>query len=161
MNDESQVEQPEQTVAMSTRDLFGVLVLGGVVGLLIWGLGLALNRYVFDVFLCQNGPGGQCVHARDYAAGAAIIAGSVLALIGLMRLRVYRPLLIVLATAISLWGVVQLAWGMERYWGALVVLAMYLLAYGLYAWVARLRQFWITLAVTVVLVAAVRLALML
>jgi hypothetical protein len=160
MDDESQKGQSAQTVAMSNRDLLSILVLGGIAGLLIWGLGLVLDRYVFDVFLCQNGVGGQCSHAMDYAAGVAVVIGSILALAGLIRLRVYRPLLAVLATAISLWGVVQLTWGMKWYWGILVAIIMYLLAYGLYTWAARLRLFWIALAVTAVLVIAVRLALM-
>lgn len=161
MDDESQVEQPSFAVAMSNRDLLGILILGGIVGLLIWGLGLVLNRYIFDVFFCQNGISSQCSRAVDYATGVAALAGSVAGLVGLIRLRVYRPLLIVLASVISLWGVVQLALGMRWYWGAPVTFLMYLLAYGLYSWIGRVRLFWIALAATVVLIAAVRLALML
>jgi uncharacterized membrane protein len=81
-------------------------------------------------------------------------------LFGLIRLRVYRPLLVVLASAVSLWGIAGMAWGLTWYLGALVAAVMYLLAYGLYAWVARTRMFLIALAVTVVLVVVVRLALM-
>lgn len=159
MSDESQVERPASTVAMSNRDLVGILVLGGISGLIIWGLGVLLNRYVFDMVLCQRGIGGQCAHVLDYSAGAAVVIGSILALVGLIWLRVYRPLLVVLAAAISLWGIAQLAMGMTWYWGVLVAIILYLLAYGLYAWVARVRLFWVALAATIVLVVAVRLAL--
>jgi hypothetical protein len=159
--DESQAEQPSYAVAMTNRGLLSVLALGGIVGLFVWGAGLVLNRYLFDVVFCQNGIGNQCAYATSYAEGAAIVIGSILALFGLIRLNVYRPLLVVLASAISLWGIAVMAWGMAWYWGALIAAVMYLLAYGLFAWVARIRMFLIALVATVVLVAAVRLALML
>ncbi len=159
--DESQAEQPSYAVAMTNRGLLSVLALGGIVGLFVWGAGLVLNRYLFDVVFCQNGIGNQCAYATSYAEGAAIVIGSILALFGLIRLNVYRPLLVVLASAISLWGIGVMAWGMAWYWGALIAAVMYLLAYSLFAWVARIRMFLIALVATVVLVAAVRLALML
>lgn len=161
MNDESQTEKPAFTVAMSNRDLVSILVLGGIIGLFIFGLSLVLNRYVFDVLLCQNGANNQCTYAVNYAEAAALVAGNILGLIGLIRLRVYRPLLVVLATSISLWGLVEMALGMQWYWGALVAIAMYLLAYGTYSWVARMRLFMLALAATIVLVVGVRLAVML
>lgn len=161
MSDETQTEKAEFTVAMSSRGLLSILALGGIAGLLIWGFGFALNRYVFDVFFCQNGISNQCTYAVNYAEGAALAIGSILGLIGLIRLRVYRPLLVVLATAISLWGVVEMALGMRWYWGVVIAFIMYLLAYGLYSWVARIRLFWAALVATIVLVVGVRLALML
>lgn len=159
MDDQSQVEQPSYAVAMSKRDLISILILGGITGLLIWGLGFILNRYVFDILFCQNGGASQCVRAADYSAGVAVAIGSIISLVGLIRLRAYRPLLIVIASAISLWGVLQLAWGMPWYLGVIVAFVLYLLAYGLYSWVARVRKFWIALIATVLLIVAVRLAL--
>jgi hypothetical protein len=159
MDDESQVEKPGFAVAMSNRDLVSILVLGGIVGLLLSGLGLVLNRYVFDVFFCQNGTGGQCANATAFAEGAATVIASIFGLIGLIRLRAYRPLLIVLASAISLWGLAQLTWGAKWYLSVVIAVVMYLLAYGLFAWVARVRKFWIALVLTIILVIATRLVL--
>lgn len=161
MNDESQVEQPTYAVAMPNRELLSTLVLGGATGLIIWGLGLILNRYVFDVFFCQSGLSNLCAHELDYAAGVSVAVGSILALVGLIWLRVYRPLLVVLAAAISLWGVAQLAIGASWYWGFLSAVVLYLIAYGLFAWTARVRVFWIALVATIALVVAVRVALVL
>ena len=160
MSDESQPEIVEQTIPMSYRDLLSVGILGAAVGLVTWVVGYLLNRYVFDAFFCQNAESSQCAYADDYAAAVALVLGSVAALVGLIRLRVYRPLLIVLASAFSLWGLLQISWGMAWYAGLIVAVLLSLLAYGLYAWVARIRVFWIAILATVLLVVAVRLAIM-
>jgi hypothetical protein len=158
MADKKQPEKIEPVVPMLRNEIISIVVLGGLVGLFLWGMGLVLDRFVFDAYLCQNETSNQCAYAKNYAAITAGIIGGVLALVGLIRLRVYRPLLVLLATVISLWGVVQLGWKLDWYVGALIAMLMYAVAFATFSWIARVRAFWIALSVTVVLVIAVRLA---
>lgn len=161
MTEESRPEKPTSTIGMPMNDFLSVVILGGIIGLSVWGLTFILNRYVFDAYFCGGGTSDQCSSAGNYAAMLATIIGAVAALVALIRLRIYRPLLIVLAAAISLWGLAQYGLGLAWYQMALVLLVMYALALVTYGWIARLRQFWIALIATVVLVLLVRIAFML
>ncbi len=154
-----QAEQPVSIIPMLQSDFMSILVLGAVTGLVIWGLGLVLNRYVFDVYLCQSELSSQCASAKNYSAVVATIIGGIAALVGLIRLRVYRPLLVLIASVLSLWGVVQIGWNLELFTGLVIAVLLYGLAFGLYSWIARIREFWISLLVIILLVVAVRLAL--
>lgn len=160
MADETSAERPASVVSMSNSELINILIIGGIAGLLVWGLGFLLNRFVFDAYLCQNEVSNQCAYAKNYAAGLAALIVSFGALGALVRFRVYRPLLVLIAAVLSTWGVVQLSWNFTWYLGVLVAILMYALAFGAFSWVARIRDFWITLIVAVVLVLIVRLAFM-
>ena len=89
----------------------------------------------------------------------AIIISTIAGVANLARLRIYRPLLIGLASAISLWGLQTVAGSFAWYWAVLVFVALFTLAYAAFAWVARLRNFILALVVTVVLVVLARWAL--
>jgi len=158
MTDESQVEQPASVVSMSRSELMNILVVGGIAGFLVWVLGFLLNRYIFDVYFCQNEVSNQCAYAPSYAAATAMVLVSFVALGALVRFRVYRPLLVLIAAMISMWGIVQLGWNMTWYQGIFIALVMYALAFSVFSWVARVRDFWITLITVAILIVAVRLA---
>ena len=160
MTSEAVVERPQPIISMLRTDFIGVLVLGGVAGVLIWLLGTVLNQFVFEAYLCQGAEvARQCDNAKNYAVVIASLVGAVAALAGLIRLRVYRPLLVVIASLVSTWGVVQLSWGIQWFFGMFIVIALYALAFGVFSWIARIREFWITVLIMIILVVAVRLAL--
>ena len=160
MND-SQVDEPSLIVPVSRNDVISVLVLGGLVGLVCWVLGMLSHRYIFDSYLCQGEVVSQCGYAKDYAAVVAVLIGSIVALSGLIRLRIYRPLLVVLASMLSLWGMLQMVWGLMWYQGVVIAVLMYALAFVTFSWLSRLRPFWIALATIIVLIIAVRVVLVL
>lgn len=159
MTEEQQVEKPVYIIPMLKNDFIAVLLLGGATGLLVWILGTLLNRYVFDVYFCQGDINSQCAAAKNYAVAAASVLGGIAALGGLIRLRVYRPLLVVIAVLISTWGIVQSSWSLGWFTGILAVIILYALAFGAFSWIARVREFWIALVAIVLLVVAVRLAI--
>lgn len=155
-----QVEQPAPVIPMLRNDFVSVLLLGAAIGLLIWIIGTLLNTYVFDTYLCRSDVARDCGNAKNYAVVVASVIGGIVALAGLIRLRVYRPLLVLVASLLSTWGIVQLSWNFGWFTSILVVILLFALAFGAYSWIARLREFWMTLIITLVLVVAVRLALM-
>jgi hypothetical protein len=160
MTQDIEVEKPLAIIPMSRSSFIRVLLLGGAVGLLILGLGYILNRFVFDVYFCQGEVSSQCGSAKNYAVAAASLVGVVVSLWGLIRLTVYRPLLVVIASMLGTWSIIQLSWNLDIVTRLLVAVLFYGSVFGLFAWVSRIREFWITLLVIVLLVVGIRLVLM-
>ncbi len=159
MSEEATIEKPMPIIPMLRSDFMSVLAIGAVAGLLVWAIGFLFDRFVFDMYFCQNEISAQCASAKNYSAVAAGLIVALAALGGLVRVRVYRPLLVLIASFLSLWGLAQLSWGLEWSTGLPVMMLLYALAFGLYTWVARIREFWVSLIIVVLLVVAVRLVL--
>lgn len=159
------VEQPASDVrvsplvTMTARELIGTVVLGMVAGLIVAGLVYVLNKFVFTPILCRPGLGTDCTQAPTYSTIVAYVIAGFVGIIALARLRIYRPLLVVIAASIALWGAYALVQGMVWYWSALAIALLFGFAYGAFAWIARVRSFLMALVLTVVLVVAVRLML--
>ena len=143
-------------VGMTRRDFIGVLISGAIAGLAAFVLYALLNKFVFGAVLCRAESTGDCSQAPAYSMIVAMIISTIAGVANLARLRIYRPLLIGLAAAISLWGLQAVAGGFAWYWAAVVFVALFALAYAVFAWVARLRNFILALVVTVVLVVLAR-----
>lgn len=159
MTNDSQTGRQSLIVSMSSGDLIGIFLLGGSIGLLGWALGALFNQYVFEAYLCQGDVVDRCYLAKDYSAVIAAIIASVAALAGLVRLRIYRPLLVLIASMIGLWGILQLSWSLPWYQGLAISIVIYALAFGTFSWVSRIRPFLISLAVILVLVIVLRLVI--
>lgn len=140
-----------------TADQIGKVILGGLIaGAIAGGLTLFFSTIVFRVMPCSAeacGAGGQ------YAAVLAGIISAAFGLFWLIRTQVFRPLLVVIAVTISLWGIglLTLHWP----WYALIGMTavIHAFAYGLFAWISRIRLFWVVVILLVALVFAVRLTL--
>lgn len=151
------VEYVEPVVPMYGRELLTVLLSGFLSGVLI-GVGYyLLNHFVFGAVMCRDGAAAACGDAPGYAMTVSMIIGGLAGLIALAQIRIYRPLLIVLATAISLWGFNTLIGDMTWYWGALLLAALFGLTYMLFSWAVRPRSFVVAIVLTIVLVVIVRL----
>lgn len=140
-----------------TVDQIGKVILGGLIaGIIAGGLTLFFSAFVFRTLPCSAeacGSGGQ------YAAVLAGIISAAFGLFWLIRIQVFRPLLIVIAVTISLWGIglAMLHWPWYAIIGISAVLHAF--AYGMFAWISRIRLFWIVVILLVALVLAVRFVL--
>ena len=150
------VEQIEPTVPMHGRELLTVFLSGVLAGALIVIAYYLLQNFVFSAVMCREGAAGNCSDAPSYAMTVAMIIGSFAGLIALAQVRVYRPLVIILATAVSLWGFHALLGGMAWYWGLLIMAGLFGLTYMLFAWIVRLRSFLAAVVLAVVLVVLIR-----
>ena len=144
-------------ISMSRRDVIDVLLCGAGVGLFIGILYVLLDNFVFGAVLCRAQQAADCAQAPQYAMIVATVIGAIAGLVALARARVYRPLFVVLFATISLWIgnvlVADYAW----YWTLLILLALYAIAYLLFAWLARLRSFVLAAIVAIVVLVIVRL----
>lgn len=146
-------------VAMTRNQFIQVIIAGMIVGLAAWGLTWLFDVYVYEAILCRDGA-GKCEMAPQYALITASILAAAGGLFGLVRLQVFRPLLVVLAVTVSLWSLPLIASDtMPWYLAAVSSVVLFGLAYVLFAWIARMRSFILALVVMIVIAAAVRFVL--
>lgn len=138
-------------------DLFRAMMTGAIVGLITGVLFYILSKFVFGSILCQDGAGERCGEVVSYAMPTSIIIASVVALITLVQLRVYRPLLVVIAATVALWNYQLIGMSVAWYWGLLISVVLFALMYMLFTWLARIRSFIITLVVVIVALVIIRL----
>lgn len=159
MAENNQAEDQDFLIPMTIRQLFRVMITGAVIGGLTWGLAMLLDMYIFKGMACRGNESMQCVASLQYANISASILGGGIGLFLLARFQVFRSLLIVIAATASLWGVIVMLQpqGWQVMLPASILLTM--VAYGLFAWIARLRSFILALVITAVLVVGTRLVL--
>ena len=154
VHEEVVIESP--FVTMTFRELVVTALWGVAVGLITAFVYILLYKFVFSAVLCRPQSTGTCSQAPNYAATVALVIGLVAGVASLARLRVYRPLLVVVAALVSLWGLQTDVVGMPWYWAILATAVLFGFAYAVYAWLARIRNFILALVVIVVVVVFVR-----
>lgn len=135
------------------------LVVGILVGFLIHVGTLGLQRYALDPLFCQPTNDQYCSNTLQISAVLNILVFHFLGLIALIRIGIIRPLLVVLATVVTLYGAYAWldgqTWWMAGIYSALLVGISYLF----YAWINRMSQFPVALGLTIVSVIVARLLL--
>lgn len=149
-------DKPFAVVPATFGQLAGALAIGIGVGLAAWGLSFFFERYIFQALLCHGSQAIRCDMGAAYAEGVAHVLAAGVGLFFLVRLRVFRPLLVALAAMACLWGIVGLTVEMPTYAIGLSVAGLYGAAYLTFAWVARLRMFWLVVVLLVAMVVGVR-----
>lgn len=147
-------------IAMSIKQIIQVTVLGILVGLLMWAFTYILETYVLKALLCQGSQTMKCASASTYASIAANILAAGVGLFGLVKIGVFRPLLVVLGVTVSLWGLLGVLASLPLYGILVSVAGLTALGYLAFAWIARIRVFLYAVILMVVLIVAIRLVLM-
>lgn len=162
--DSNVVDKPPVYISTFARDFLQVAILGLVAGLLVKLLSVGLVRYFVEPVFCRGGDfAGICSSADQVALGAANVIVGIVTVVVMVRMNVFRPLLVAVAAIASLWG-------LTRYMSGIVIAAnfaeqtlwfmvLYALVYLLFFWALRLRNFVIALILTILLVVVLRLLL--
>lgn len=159
MSDTYSNDTQTSLVTMNTKKLLFIILFGAIAGLATWGLTILLDTYVYKAILCNSNAAVQCASSYQYATTTATIIGAAIGLFGLVRLHAFRPLLIVISSYASLWGLLLLLVPLSWYVAALAVAGLYGFAFGVFAWIARIKQFYIAIIIVILVVVAVRLVL--
>lgn len=146
-------------VVMGTKKLLFIIIFGAISGLATWGLTSLLDAYIYKAILCGHDAAVQCASSYQYALTTATIIGTAIGLLGLVRLHVYRPLLIIIASFISLWGLMVILQPLSWYATTFAIIGLYGFAFGFFAWLARIRNFYIALILVIATVIVLRLLL--
>ena len=147
------VPDSDSTMVAHTYNWWQIALLGASIGVLQWGLSLLIGGFVVDQILCRSTTIiASCAQSAVVAGNIATIMTSVIGLVVLVRMRVLRPIVVVVASAVLLWSLpvmsAGLAWGEVVFWSAL----LYGLAYSVFAWFSRyVRTIPVLLATTAVI----------
>lgn len=158
------MEQTSQPTADSSQSLIDirpntmvqVALLGIVLGAVSWLLAALIDRFIAGALMCgSNGP--TCEPSTLVAGNVAIVLVAVGGLLGLVRLGIYRPLLVVIAAAIVLWGISGFTLGMQWYEAMAWTVLFTAIVYTAFAWLVRPRFFLIAIILVIAVVIAARL----
>lgn len=146
-------------IELHYQQLLRVAVFGFVVGIVAWIVNLLLADFALVSLLC--GDAKSCAGADATANIITIVLASIIGLLGLVRLQAYRPIVIVLASAICLWSLAEwtagLVWLESLVWYGV----LYALMFAMFSWFVRPRSLVVVLIVVTAVVAAIRLLSML
>lgn len=159
MTDTYGSDVPTSFVAMNMKKLVFIIICGAIAGLVTWGLSILLDTYIYKAILCNGDAAVQCASSYQYAITTATIIGAAVGLFGLVRLHVFRPLLIVIAAFIALWGLLALIRPFAWYTEMITVVGLYAFAFGLFGWLARIKLFYIALIAVIIIAVVTRLLL--
>lgn len=153
---ETASETRSNFVPMTWRELARIGAIGAVIGALSVGLYVLFHTYIFQAVLCRDQANTACGQAATYAAITTAFIASFVAVVVLAHIRVYRPLLIILAAILALWGIQAIAAVLPWYWALAGMIAVGALAYSLFAWIARIRSFILSAVVAIVIAVIIR-----
>jgi len=128
----------QRQIAVPVGSLWQSVILGVLVGLLFWVLSAAIKSWV---------------NAENTAGDIATVLVATVGTMMMVKLSMVRPLVVAVATAISLWGLVS--WTSGLGWVEIMVwdVILYTLAYVLFSWLVRNKQFTpIAFAIVIVVV---------
>lgn len=153
---ETASETRSNFVPMTWRELARIGAIGAVIGALSVGLYVLFHTYIFQAVLCRDQANTACGQAATYAAITTAFIASFVAVVVLAHIRVYRPLLIILAAILALWGIQSIVAVLPWYWALAGMIAVGALAYSLFAWIARIRSFILSAVAAIVIAVIIR-----
>ncbi len=156
--DRSNTSEPvvQSLIELRPQTLLQTALLGAGLGVLSWLLTLLIRQVVFVPLFCGDPTNSQCVGATGSAGVIALLLTGVVGLLGLVRLGVYRPLLVALAATVALWGVSL--WVGNMYWFEAIAwsVALFALVYAAFTWLVRPRSFAFAVVLVVVTLVVIR-----
>ena len=153
-----QVVVEERVVGESLRSVGSALAVGAGVGFGGWLLALAVKYGLINAVFCRSADvSSVCQNSDSIAWGVAFVAVSLLGMFALVRSGVFRPLLVVIASVVSLWMIGLWFFGAAWWVGLLWSAILFALAYALFAWLASLSRFTVSLVLIIVTVVLARL----
>jgi len=137
--------------------LVRVALLGLGLGIITWTISTLLGRFVIAPLACVGEAAGVvCGNAEVLAGNIALVLAAIAGVLGLVRLGIYRPMLIVIAVAVCLWNISGLLSGLAWYEAIAWTTLIYMIGYVAFAWLVRPRNFVVVLIMLLVVIFASR-----
>jgi hypothetical protein len=148
-------------IELQPQQLVQVAFLGAIAGAIAWVLTSLIYHAIMVPLYCSNASSVACGGSLGVAGGIAAVLAGIAGLLGLVRLSVFRPLLIVLGAVITLWGLSSwvggLPWYQELAWSIMLTG----LTYTAFAWLVRPRSFVVAAIIVFVAVVVARIVTLL
>lgn len=149
----------EPAVTMSYRQLWMIGLIGVSVGVGAWLLGALFDMALFRFIFCREAGLAGCTDSSAYANATGLLLATGIGVWALVRVQAFRPLLIGVAAAMTLWGVLTVLEPQPWYIELAVAGLLFGLTYMAYGWIMRLRSLVLAVILGIVLLIVVRLVL--
>jgi len=124
------------------KSAWKAVLLGAVSGVLYWALTSLLVKGNYSIAVAGN---------------IATILVATIGIASMLFLRIEQPIIIALASGISLWNLAEMTNKLNIYELLFWTVGLYLLTYLLYFWITRYYKFWPVIIVTIIMVILSRL----
>ena len=152
--------EDEQLNRYSLRSWIRVIIYGAVVGLVYWLLALAISKLIVEPFACrQIVEAASCVNASVVAGKITTVIVTALAIGGMVRMSVTRPIIIAIAAAIVLWPLAEYTQGLFWLESLAWAVGLYTVVYALFGWIARAAGVAIAVILAAVIAIGIRILL--
>jgi hypothetical protein len=144
-------ESSENYSDFTVSTIGGIVGLGIVNGLVTFGLANLLDKFIIGPALCKSASVNICNDSLVYAYHVAAVFAGILAVVWLVRLFVYRPLLAVIALIIGTWPLYgsffpHLSWS----WAIVSLIILNILGYLAFIWILRSYNIVVAVILTIV-----------
>ena len=152
--------EDDQLSRYSLRSWAKVVGFGALTGVVFWLIAALISSLVVEPLSCrQLVDAAACVNATPTAGRVATILVAALAIAGMVRLGVFRPIIIAVATACLLWPLSSYTLGLSWFESLLWSVLLYALLYALFGWIARASSSIFAIVASFVIVIIVSIAL--
>lgn len=151
------IERHQSAAPTDLKKVLFTALIGAIVGAVAWGGGFLISRFIIEPVFCATPDSAAICQIRDTTSfNVALVVATFAGLLIMIRARVYRPLLIAIAAAISVWGLVSFV--AQDIWVVrlLSIVLITSLAYAFYGLVAQLRSFIAAMIIAVLVVVGLR-----
>lgn len=157
------VEASDPHVAWTTmtwRQGMTLFLSGVLVGLVTYGLYVLLERYVFEPIMCRETVAlVRCESKDEFANVIALVLGSMLGIVLMVRQRVYRPLLAILGIFLAFWSIFLTLAALPWIVMMIVAALTFGFAYLLFGWLVQPISLPVSLVMVTLAVVAIRVVL--
>ena len=138
------------------------VLIGAGLGVVFWILTLLLNNYVIEPLACRDiATANACLTTYNLSGNIAAIMTGAVGLLVMVRMGVFRPIILALATVALLWDLAALSAGLFWLESLAWSIILYAASYGLFAWIARYSRLWVAVVLSVLIILIIRIALVL
>ncbi len=144
------VQDRQQITHRPGLDYWQLIGSGVGLGVLWWVLTALTAAYVIEPLACRSLDfASQCLAASMIAGNIAVVAVAVVALVVFIRLRLSRPLVVVVGAAVVIWGLGGLLEGVAWLEALLWAMTAYGVTTLLFGLIARIPRFAVMLGVAI------------
>lgn len=131
----------DEAGVVSTYEWLYVLFTGVTIGVLYVGITALIQQYVIEPLYCRSViDSAICTNSLSVSGNIATILVGLAALGLFVRLRVFRPIIIVVAAAAMLWGLAGWTAGLSGFEIVASSAILYGLAYLMVSWICRYQN---------------------
>lgn len=145
-------ETVQAQVVSPVYSAWRIASVGAALGVFYWALTWLIDYFIISPVFCRSVANTMvCVNSVSVSGDIATILIAIIGTAVMIRLRMMQPLIITVASAVTLWGLSGwtngLMWAEIAAWSAL----LYALSYLLFSWVSRYTRL-IPVVISIVLI---------